>query len=334
MKTVVCMATYNGIKYIREQLESIRLQTISPDKVIIRDDASDDGTVDFIEKYIKDNGLANKWSLVKGEKNIGWKANFGEVLRIVMDEYDAEKTDRFRRGMINDDPEMLILLSDQDDIWLEDRVEQTIKIFHKNENMELLVGSFDFIDEKGNKTEFSKNTGIVLRQHFDGKFIHTAMPGAVYAVKPELLSDTKNYWRPELPHDAQLWIFAKMRHSLFTYDRAIISYRRHGETATGRGLTTEKSKLKDLSQEKEEIKLAMEYNKKSSILSRLETEILLRVEKYTLARERLLKRKSFPAAIQAMQYIDNYRSFRTFMGDIYFCIPEAFRFFKLKGKQF
>ncbi|MCR4746313.1 MAG: glycosyltransferase, partial [Lachnospiraceae bacterium] len=260
MKTVVCMAVYNGIKYINEQLESIRMQSVSANKVFIRDDCSTDGSDVFIENYIKKNSLEESWRLIRGEKNIGWKANFGEVLRIVMDEYDADKRNRTHRGMINDDPEMLIFLSDQDDIWKEDRVEQTIKIFHKNENMELLVGSFDFIDEKGNKTEFSKNTGIVLRQHLDGKFIHTAMPGAVYAVKPELLSETKEYWSSELPHDAQIWMFAKMRHSMFTYDRAIISYRRHGETATGRGLTTEKSKLKDLSQEKEEIKLAMEYN--------------------------------------------------------------------------
>ena len=334
MKTVVCMATYNGIKYIREQLESIRLQTISPDKVIIRDDASDDGTADLIEKYIKDNGLANKWSLVKGEKNIGWKANFGEVLRIVMDEYDAEKTDRFRRGMVNGNPKMLIFLSDQDDIWLEDRVEQTVRVFNKNENMELLVGSFDFIDEKGGRTPYSKNTGIILRQHFDGKFIHTGMPGAVYAVKADLLSDTKNFWTSELPHDAQLWLFGKMRHSLYTYDRALIKYRRHKGTATGQRLTTEKTKLRDLMQEKEEIKLAKEYNKESNVLSRFENEILMRVERYTVVREEMLKKKSPLSIMHALQYIDNYRSLRTFIGDVYFCIPEYIRFIKVKGKQF
>ncbi len=334
METVVAIAVCNGMKYLNEQLESIRMQSVAPDRVFIRDDCSKDGSAEFIENYIDRNKLAEKWFLLRGEKNIGWQANFGELLKKLTDEYESEKIKLRHSGMIMDDPEMLIVLSDQDDVWREDRMKRTVEVFSRNENIELLVGSFDFLDEEGKKRRYSKDSGIISRQVFDGRFFHTRMPGCVYAFKAGLLAETKNYWTNELPHDAQLWTFAMMRHSLFTYDRPLIDYRRHGNTATGRDCTTEKTKIIDLRREKEQIRAAKEYNRDSGVLSRSEREILERADGYCLARENLFKRKNFPAMVRAMQYLDNYSSLRTFMGDIYFCMPKSMRFTGIKGKQF
>ena len=47
------MATYNGIKYIKEQLDSIRDQSLSPGEVIIIDDASSDGTSAYIKIHLR-----------------------------------------------------------------------------------------------------------------------------------------------------------------------------------------------------------------------------------------------------------------------------------------
>ncbi len=334
METVVCVAVYNGLKYLNEQLESIRMQSMSADRVLLRDDCSTDGSAEFIEKYIAKNNLSRSWLLIRGVKNIGWKANFGELLKTVVDEYSEERRRLKSVGMVLDKPEMMIILSDQDDIWREDRLERTVEAFSRNENTELLVGSFDFLDKNGKRTPYSKNTGIIFRRNFDGRFFHTRMPGCVYAVRAELLSETKQYWRPDLPHDAQLWMFAMMRHSLFTYDIPMIDYRRHGKTATGTDCTTEKTKLRDLRREKEQICVAMEYNRESGVLSRREREILDKAERYCLARENLFKRKTAAAALRAMQYLENYSSFRTFLGDLYFCLPQKIRIRNIKGKQF
>ena len=51
-KVSVVLASYNGIRYIEEQLDSLRTQTLIPDEVIISDDGSTDGTYDFCLKYI------------------------------------------------------------------------------------------------------------------------------------------------------------------------------------------------------------------------------------------------------------------------------------------
>lgn len=49
MKISIAMATYNGMKYIQEQLDSIRLQNMKADELIITDDASTDGTYEYIK---------------------------------------------------------------------------------------------------------------------------------------------------------------------------------------------------------------------------------------------------------------------------------------------
>ena len=55
MKNSVVMATYNGAKYIIEQLDSIKNQTMRPDEVIISDDGSTDDTLKIVKNYIAKN---------------------------------------------------------------------------------------------------------------------------------------------------------------------------------------------------------------------------------------------------------------------------------------
>ena len=67
----VLISTYNGEKYIIEQLKSIEKQTYKDYHVYIRDDGSKDQTVRLIQQYIAENGLADKYTIVTGE-NIGF----------------------------------------------------------------------------------------------------------------------------------------------------------------------------------------------------------------------------------------------------------------------
>ena len=64
------MATYNGEKYIVEQMESIRRQTLQPDEVIICDDHSTDKTLTLMQEYVKKYKL--NWSIILNEKNLGY----------------------------------------------------------------------------------------------------------------------------------------------------------------------------------------------------------------------------------------------------------------------
>lgn len=74
-KISVVMTTYNGQKYLLEQLESLRNQTFKIDEVIIMDDCSQDETPNLIRKYIADNDLKG-WKLIENQTNQGWKKKF------------------------------------------------------------------------------------------------------------------------------------------------------------------------------------------------------------------------------------------------------------------
>ena len=71
----VLVSTYNGEKYIEEQLKSIDCQTYSNIHVYIRDDGSTDRTVEIVNQYIRKNELSNKYTVETGE-NIGFSKSF------------------------------------------------------------------------------------------------------------------------------------------------------------------------------------------------------------------------------------------------------------------
>lgn len=92
----VCMATYNGTKYVGEQLESILSQLAPGDEVVIVDDASSDGTPELVEA-IGDPRI----TVVRNERNLGYVRTFERAMSLA-------------RGDV-------LLLSDQDDVWTEGR---------------------------------------------------------------------------------------------------------------------------------------------------------------------------------------------------------------------
>ena len=102
MVTVV-MSVYNGTRYLTEQLDSLRLQTVSPDRVLIADDCSTDGSFDHIVKYIEEHGLGN-WTINKNRSNFGWRKSFKRLLDL---------------ASIDDG---IVFPCDQDDIWEPDKL--------------------------------------------------------------------------------------------------------------------------------------------------------------------------------------------------------------------
>ena len=89
----VCIATYNGEKYIKEQLLSILPQLGKKDEVIISDDHSTDNTLDIV-KGLNDNRI----KIVMNNREKGYTSNFENALSYAIGDY--------------------IFLSDQDDIWM------------------------------------------------------------------------------------------------------------------------------------------------------------------------------------------------------------------------
>ena len=127
-KISVALCTYNGEKFIEQQLDSILNQTITVDEIIICDDCSKDNTVAIINKYIENN--PSLFKLYINENNLKSNANFEKAIQLTTGDY--------------------IFLSDQDDIWKNDKVEKIITVFNNNKKAEGVFSNADFINDNNN----------------------------------------------------------------------------------------------------------------------------------------------------------------------------------------
>lgn len=293
MKVSVVVTTYQGEKYIVEQLASIRNQTKQPDEVVISDDNSSDSTEKIILKFIDENNLSN-WFFIKNTENKGWKKNFKDTLEIASGD--------------------IIFLCDQDDIWIETKIEEMVSIFDRCEKMELLVSGYEVFRDF--PPENTRDSGIVRKVKFDRKFIHNRYPGCVYCFRKELFDEVSAFWNVELPHDQQLWLFANIRDSLYVYNKPLIFYRRHSETTTGRDGLNRKSKLRNIKYECLGIESVLEYIKQYPISYKKES-IVLSTKKYIFNRVDFLKKRKFQRIFSTFKYLPYYFSIKTFFGDIY-----------------
>lgn len=137
------MATYNGEKYLREQLDSLIAQTIKPFEVIIQDDCSQDATVSIIREYL----LRLPISLEINEKNLGYIHNFELAL--------SKASGKF------------IALCDQDDIWVPNKLELLISNIGDNA---LIYSNSLLIDSDGN------SLNKMLSEKLRNMFISTRSP--------------------------------------------------------------------------------------------------------------------------------------------------------------
>ena len=118
----VCIATYNGEKYIKEQIDSILLQIASDDEIVISDDGSSDDTINII------NSLNDKRiHLYINEGKHGFKSNFENAIKRAMGNY--------------------IFMSDQDDVWFPNKYNAILSYLKINDlvhhNSELTKGNLE-----------------------------------------------------------------------------------------------------------------------------------------------------------------------------------------------
>lgn len=139
----VVIATYNGATYLAEQLSSIVSQTIQPYEVIIRDDCSNDDTVNIIESYRTKLHIR----YYQNARNVGYTKNFELAVSSATGSY--------------------IALCDQDDIWEPHKLEQLLK---RIEGYSLVFSNSALIDATGNLM------GKTLSQKLRNRFIAVSSP--------------------------------------------------------------------------------------------------------------------------------------------------------------
>lgn len=209
------MATYNGEKYLRAQLDSILQQLDFNDELIISDDGSTDNTLKIIESY-KDSRIKVYYSKFK---NI--VLNFENALKHASGD--------------------VVLLSDQDDIWMDNKVE--IILSHLKTHSMVFSNVLVFKDgDVSNANLFFKDSK--RKTGFFNNLYKSNIIGASMAFKKSTLDKALPFPK-ELPmHDIWIGLIAEIIGSTYFEEEPLIYYRRHGKNASLTGEKSENSKYK------------------------------------------------------------------------------------------
>ena len=223
-EVIVMMSTYNGAKYIQQQIESILAQEKVCVDLYIRDDSSNDETVDVVEQY----GVIKQCHLIKG-KNIGAAASFIELLFTVpQSEYYA--------------------FCDQDDVWDKDKLSTAINKIEKCSGPALYHGLAGRVDENLNPLQ---NAPYNPKQTF-GASLLTSATGCTMVFNNALMSILRKY-RPSFVsmHDAWVYRVAYAFNSTVIYDsNSHMKYRQHGNNVSGGNLTSIQRFMRQLTKNK------------------------------------------------------------------------------------
>lgn len=215
-KITVCLASYNGEKFIKEQIDSILIQMQPNDELIISDDGSVDNTTGII-KSIADTRIK---LLVDSNFKDPIK-NFQNCLQYASGDY--------------------VFLSDQDDVWIEGKYEKMVRLL---KDYDLVVSDSIIVDESLNILEpsffnfFGSGKGILKN------VIKSSYYGSCMAFRKSVLDKSLPFPNTkEIGHDLWIGLVAEMTGKVFFYDEPLLLYRRHTSAFTVTGISTSKRSL-------------------------------------------------------------------------------------------
>jgi glycosyltransferase involved in cell wall biosynthesis len=211
-KISVCMATHNGEQFVGLQLRSILDQLEQGDEIVVVDDASRDGTIAEIAR-LQDSRIL----LTENKTNSG-------VLRA------------FESALVRANGD-IIFLSDQDDIWLPDKVKVVMNAFYQDPDLMLIASDAALIDDLGNRIgdSYYATRG---RFHADlwRNLIVCRFLGCTMAFRSDLARLSLPFPRAtQVHHDIWLGcVNAIMGGKILYLKEPLVEYRRHSTNFTGR----------------------------------------------------------------------------------------------------
>ncbi len=217
MTTGIAIALYNGARFLEDQLDTLRLQTLPPDRVVLCDDGSKDNTVEIVRNYIEKYNLQDKWQLYINEQNLGYAKNFYTAM-----------------SLCNTD---IIYMCDQDDLWKADKLEKMNRIMEDRSEISLLMCKGGVIDANGDALHGlliseTKETGVLTPVSSKEVLRSLSWTGMLMCIRKEFLDKWRDLLYPaQAPHDFALALCAADLGSFYTYDYVGAFHRRHDNNA-------------------------------------------------------------------------------------------------------
>ena len=198
----VCMATFNGEKYIEEQLNSIICNLSPEDEIIVSDDGSSDRTLEIVRAAKK---TFTNIKILQGPRKCV-HLNFDNAIR-------------HASGNI-------IFLSDQDDIWMKNKVEVVRKHF-ESPAVNVVLHDAVMIDGEGNELYPSFYAYRKSRKGFIANIIRNSYLGCAMAFRSALKEKILPIPEKVEMHDTWIGLIGEWTHSSVFIDDKLICYRRH-----------------------------------------------------------------------------------------------------------
>lgn len=214
MKTVsVLLSTYNGEKYILEQLESLRIQSRHIDEVLIIDDCSTDSTVQVCRDYISYHQLNQEWRVFINETNKGWIINFHEGQKMILGD--------------------IVFFCDQDDIWKNDKVQQALDILDQHEFVDVIATREDLLYNDGNVVNAKDSEGfelINISKRPEDFYIRCS--GCTMAFRRKFSESIYDEFTGCWAHDDMMWKIAGANGRMLLCHKSSILHRIHGNNVS------------------------------------------------------------------------------------------------------
>lgn len=223
LSTSIVLCTCNGARFLEAQWDSLLVQARLPDEIIVRDDASGDGTwalLDGLSARAEDQGIRVR--LIRNERNLGYVANFEAALKDASGE--------------------VLFLCDQDDVWHPEKLATLTDAFERRAGLLLVCTDARRIDEGGTSLrrslfEVLKVSRAELRRIHAGEGFRVLLrrslaTGATVALRRTLLGAALPFpdgW----VHDEWLAIIAAALGGFECVERPLIDYRQHASNQIG-----------------------------------------------------------------------------------------------------
>lgn len=232
----IVMCTFNGASYLQQQLESLLVQTLLPDEIVIGDDGSTDATLGLLQAFrdrVERAGIELR--LRQNPRNLGYVENF-------------------TAGLCQSSGE-LVFLCDQDDVWHPDKLARMTAAFENDPSLLLLHSDARLVDAQGALLHCSMFEALQLTAQ-EKQTIHTGaafevvlrrsfVTGATAGLRRELI-DLALPVAPGWIHDEWLAAVASAAGRLDFIDEALVDYRQHGANQIGARKRTLAMKWREL----------------------------------------------------------------------------------------
>ncbi len=206
MKISIAMATYNGGKYLQEQLDSFIQQTRHPDELVITDDVSKDETLAILKAF--QEAAPFRVRIFENPENLGYAKNFEKAISICSGD--------------------IIFLSDQDDVWFSNKIDVMTEAMANNPDMMVGIHDTEITDDALRPTGLRKSKQVLNL----GLSINSFITGCCTVFK----ADIKEIFIPVpveyFVHDTWLHRLAILLDSRLFVDKILQYYRRYDNTTS------------------------------------------------------------------------------------------------------